>query len=112
MKLSDRMAYSFPVPLATTLVFRILSPVSDGLLERIRNSQEDKPISLFDELNIEQVKELRKVLDWAIERMELDITTEARLGPPGCIEDTWPVGEYGLHSKRIKEIDAKHGISR
>lgn len=110
MQITDRMAYSLPLPLATTLAFRIISPVNDGLLKRIRNSQEDKPISLFDELNIEQVKKLRKVLDWAIERMELDIATGARLGPPGCVEDMWPAGEYGKHSKKIKEINAKHGM--
>jgi hypothetical protein len=108
MKLTDRMAYSLTLPMATRLCFRI---IDDGILtKRYRAPDSDKRIALFDELDLDQVKRLRKALDWAIERMELDMATEARLGPPGCIEDNRPAGEYGRHSKEVKAIDLRHGV--
>jgi hypothetical protein len=110
MQLTDRMAYSLTLPLARELVFRIIDLPSDGVLERIRESQENKPIALFESLNINQAKELRKILDWAIERMELDTAKGASPGLPGCMEDNWPEGEYGKHSKEIAEIDARHRL--
>jgi hypothetical protein len=107
MKLTDRMAYSLTLPMARRLCFRI---IDDGTLtERYIDPDSAKRIALFDELDLDQVKRLRKALDWAIERMELDMAIEARLGPPGCIEDNWPASEYVIHSKATKDIDARHG---
>jgi hypothetical protein len=110
-KITDKLDSSLSIPTARWLAFRITSPVSDGVRKRIRESTEEKPISIFAELNLDQAKYLQRVLAWAIDRMELDTIQEGRLGPSGCVEDNWPQDEYRTHSMKCAAIDERHGMS-
>jgi hypothetical protein len=98
-KITERMDCSLSFP--TARYFAV----------RIKETSKNKPIASIACLDLEQAKGLRKVLDWAIARMELAAAQEARFGPSGCVEDNWPSGEYEKHLKECLAIDERYGMA-